>query len=224
MSTGNNLEEIYSNSIKILKDLIAFKTVSGENNTQLIDYCDNILNSLGAVSFRTYDEEEKRVNLFSTIKAKKENKFGSYEIREILRKIYNDKEKFISRGDNSGTHMKELSIWKELALEPEDFPETWYLETGSGQGATLMIANEIGAFTITDTATWYSFKNKGGSEIVGYDNKDLNIYAITTVNPEKCKNIKSSAVEKIVTFLKSNNGKNTISMFRLNSANAFFPI
>ena len=65
MSTGNNLEEIYSNSIKILKDLIAFKTVSGENNTQLIDYCDNILNSLGAVSFRTYDEEEKRVNLFS---------------------------------------------------------------------------------------------------------------------------------------------------------------
>ncbi len=71
MSTGNNLEEIYTNSIKILKDLIAFKTVSGENNTQLIDYCDNILNSLGAISFRTYDEEEKRVNLFSTIKAKK---------------------------------------------------------------------------------------------------------------------------------------------------------
>ena len=71
MSTGNNLEKIYTNSIKILKDLIAFKTVSGENNTQLIDYCDNILNSLGAVSFRTYDEEEKRVNLFSTIKAKK---------------------------------------------------------------------------------------------------------------------------------------------------------
>ena len=78
MSTGNNLEEIYSNSIKILKDLIAFKTVSGENNTQLIDYCDNILNSLGAVSFRTYDEEEKRVNLFSTIKAKEESKKKSH--------------------------------------------------------------------------------------------------------------------------------------------------
>ena len=73
MSTGNNLEEIYDNSIKILKDLIAFKTVSGENNTQLIDYCDNILNSLGAISFKTYDEEEKRVNLFATIKAKIES-------------------------------------------------------------------------------------------------------------------------------------------------------
>ena len=157
-------------------------------------------------------------------KAKTEKDIRGHEIREIMEKIYDKKEKFISRGDNSGTHMKELSLWKELALVPEEFPKTWYLETGSGQGATLMIAKELGAFTITDTATWYSFKNKGDSEIVGYDNKDLNTYAITTVNPEKCKNIKSSAVEKIVTFLKSNNGKNTISKFRLNNANAFFPI
>ena len=71
MSTGNNLEDIYNNSIKILKDLIAFKTVSGEDNNQLIDYCDDILSSLGASSFKTYDEEKKRVNLFSTLKAKK---------------------------------------------------------------------------------------------------------------------------------------------------------
>jgi len=73
MSTENNLQNLYDNSIKILTDLIAFKTVSGENNSSLIDYCDNILNSLGAESFRTYDDEEKRVNLFSTLKAKKEN-------------------------------------------------------------------------------------------------------------------------------------------------------
>ena len=157
-------------------------------------------------------------------KAKMEENFASLEIRDIMKIIYDRKEKFISRGDNSGTHMKELSLWKQLALVPEEFPKTWYLETGSGQGATLMIANELEAFTITDTATWYSFKNKGGSEIVGYDNKDLNTYAITTVNPEKCKNIKSSAVEKIVTFLKSDNGKNTISKFRLNNTKAFFPI
>ena len=73
MSTGNNLENIYVNSIEILKDLIAFKTVSGEDNNQLIDYCDKILSSLGAISFRTYDEEKKRVNLFSTLKAKKDS-------------------------------------------------------------------------------------------------------------------------------------------------------
>ncbi len=73
MSTENNLQTIYENSIKILTDLIAFKTISGENNSPLIDYCDNILNSLGAVSFRTYDDEKKRVNLFSTLKSKNEN-------------------------------------------------------------------------------------------------------------------------------------------------------
>ena len=73
MSTENNLQTIYENSIKILTDLIAFKTISGENNSPLIDYCDNILNSLGAVSFRTYDEEKKRVNLFSTLKSKNGN-------------------------------------------------------------------------------------------------------------------------------------------------------
>jgi len=70
MSTENNLQTIYENSIKILTDLIAFKTISGENNSLLIDYCDNILKSLGAESFRTYDDEKKRVNLFSTLKSK----------------------------------------------------------------------------------------------------------------------------------------------------------
>ena len=73
MSTENNLQNLYNNAIKILTDLIAFKTISGENNSPLIDYCDKILNSLGAESFRTYDDEKKRVNLFSTLKAKNEN-------------------------------------------------------------------------------------------------------------------------------------------------------
>tara|TARA_Y100000590_G_scaffold24129_1_gene27492 strand:- start:4006 stop:5193 length:1188 start_codon:yes stop_codon:yes gene_type:complete len=73
MSTENNLQSIYENSIKILTDLIAFKTISGENNSQLIDYCDSILNKLGAESFRTFDNEKKRVNLFSTLKSKNGN-------------------------------------------------------------------------------------------------------------------------------------------------------
>ena len=77
MSIGNNSETLYKNSIKILNDLIAFKTISGEDNSFLINYCDNILKSLGASSFRTYDDEKKRVNLFSTIKAKKKSKKSS---------------------------------------------------------------------------------------------------------------------------------------------------
>ena len=73
MSTENNIETLYENSIKILSDLIAFKTISGEDNSSLIDYCDKILKNLGADSFKTYDQEKKRVNLFATIKAKKSN-------------------------------------------------------------------------------------------------------------------------------------------------------
>ena len=70
MSTENNSELLFDNSVRILKDLIAFKTVSGQDNSSLIDYCDEILKKLGATSFRTYDNEKKRVNLFATLKAK----------------------------------------------------------------------------------------------------------------------------------------------------------
>ena len=73
MSTELNLEELYDNSIKILSDLIGFKTISGEDNNDLINYCEKYLNDLGATSFKTYDDEKKRVNLFATIKAKKSN-------------------------------------------------------------------------------------------------------------------------------------------------------
>jgi len=74
MSTENNLQSLYENSIKILADLIAFKTISGENNNALIDYCDNILKNLGATSFKTFDNEKKRANLFATLKSKKTNR------------------------------------------------------------------------------------------------------------------------------------------------------
>ena len=73
MSTENNINLLFKDSVKILTDLIAFKTVSGEDNNSLINYCDEILKKLGATSFKTFDEEKKRVNLFATLKAKKPN-------------------------------------------------------------------------------------------------------------------------------------------------------
>jgi len=73
MTTENNLQSLYENSIKILSDLISFKTISGEDNNQLINYCDKILKKLGATSFKTFDKDKKRVNLFATLKAKKPN-------------------------------------------------------------------------------------------------------------------------------------------------------
>ena len=73
MSTEINLEELYNNSVKILTDLIGFRTISGEDNSSLINYCEDYLHKLGATSFKTFDKEKKRVNLFATLKAKKTN-------------------------------------------------------------------------------------------------------------------------------------------------------
>ena len=73
MSTEINLEKLYKDSVKILSDLISFRTISGEDNSELINYCENLLNKVGATSFKTFDSEKKRVNLFATIKAKKTN-------------------------------------------------------------------------------------------------------------------------------------------------------
>ena len=73
MSTENNLDPIFKNSIKILTDLIAFKTISGEDNNSLINYCDDLLKKIGATSFKTYDKEKKRVNLFASLKSKKKS-------------------------------------------------------------------------------------------------------------------------------------------------------
>ena len=71
MSTENNIDDVFKNSLKILTDLIAFKTISGEDNNSLINYCDEILKKNGASSFKTYDKEKKRANLFSSLKSKK---------------------------------------------------------------------------------------------------------------------------------------------------------
>ena len=73
MSTEINLEKLYNNSIEILTDLIGFRTISGEDNNDLINYCETFLHKHGATSFKTFDNEKKRVNLFATIKAKKSN-------------------------------------------------------------------------------------------------------------------------------------------------------
>ena len=77
MSIDNNL---YEKSIKILTDLIGFKTVSGQDNSELINYCEKILNEIGATTFKVFDDDNKRVNLFGTLKAKKPTEKTNYII------------------------------------------------------------------------------------------------------------------------------------------------
>jgi len=103
---------------------------------------------------------------------------------DAFKVIYNTGEPFITRGDDSGTHKKELALWKFAALDPAD--QAWYIETGQGMGATLTIASEKGAYTLTDRATYLANKDKLQLEIlVEKDNSLLNVYHVITVDPAK---------------------------------------
>jgi tungstate transport system substrate-binding protein len=94
---------------------------------------------------------------------------------------------FVARADKSGTSTKELGIWKAAELDPATTKPAWYIETGQGMGASLTIASEKGAYTLTDRATYLANKDKLQLDILAEGEKALlNIYHVITVNPEKC--------------------------------------
>lgn len=98
--------------------------------------------------------------------------------------IYNTGAAFVSRGDDSGTHKKELDFWKKAGLEPSG--QAWYIETGQGMGASLIVASEKGAYILTDRATYLANKDNLSLEILlEGDNALLNVYHVITVNPDK---------------------------------------
>jgi len=98
-----------------------------------------------------------------------------------LKAIAQAKATFVSRGDNSGTHTLEKSLWKSAAIEPKG---AWYIEIGQGMGATLGIANERNAYTITDRGTYLAYgKRVNLPIIIEGDRPLLNIYSVMEVNP-----------------------------------------
>lgn len=111
---------------------------------------------------------------------------GDTEAIDAFKKIASSSSLFVSRGDQSGTNTKELSIWKSAGLDPAGKKPTWYIESGQGMGATLTIASEKQAYTLTDRATYLA--NKGNLQLdllVEKDSSLLNVYHVITVNPDK---------------------------------------
>jgi tungstate transport system substrate-binding protein len=104
---------------------------------------------------------------------------------EAFQKIAEAESTFVSRGDKSGTNTKELALWKSAGLDPATDKPAWYVESGQGMGATLTIASEKGAYTLTDRATYLANKDNLDLEImVEGDNALLNVYHVITVNQE----------------------------------------
>jgi len=111
---------------------------------------------------------------------------GDADSVDAFKKIATAGATFISRGDKSGTNTKELAIWKSAGLDPAGQKPAWYVESGQGMGATLTVASEKSAYTLTDRATYLANKaNLQLDILVEKDKSLLNVYHVITVNPDK---------------------------------------
>ena len=141
-----------------------------------------------------------------------------------LKEIYlNDDMIFISRGDDSGTHKKELELWNLINLNPSDFKKFKYLNVGQGMGNTLLITNEKFAYTLIDRSTWISFNTKKNLKIICESDPPLfNQYGLILVNPKINKNLNFTAAKLYINWLLSTDGKKLINSYRKNNSQLFF--
>lgn len=131
---------------------------------------------------------------------------------------------FASRGDNSGTHKKEMALWRMAGIDSAEASGTWYRETGSGMGATLNVAVGMGAYALTDRATWISFKNRADFQVLVEGGGELfNQYGVILVDPGKCPNVDSEAGRVFIDWLLSDEGQEVIGSYRLDGQQLFFP-
>ncbi|MDJ0789604.1 MAG: extracellular solute-binding protein [Myxococcota bacterium] len=141
-----------------------------------------------------------------------------------LRSIAAGDSLFLSRGDDSGTHKKELSLWAEAGIDPRPHSGGWYRETGSGQGATLNTAHGLQAYTLSDRGTWLRFASKGDlGVLVEGDEALFNPYGIILVNPERHAHVKADEAQAFIDWLLSDEGQRAIASFRIDGQQAFFP-
>jgi len=121
---------------------------------------------------------------------------------------------FISRGDDSGTHKAELALWKKAEFDPKAAAPVWYLESGQGMGATLTIASEKSAYTLTDRATYLANKSNLQLEILVEGDKSLlNVYHVITVNNEKWPEANYDGATALLKFMTQSSTQEVIGQF-----------
>ena len=147
---------------------------------------------------------------------------GADSATEALARIARAEATFASRGDDSGTHQRELSLWEGIA-DVAAASGSWYRETGSGMGATLNLAVGMGAYTLTDRATWLAFENRGDHIILNQGDPALiNQYGVIPVDPENCPNVNSEGAAAFTEWL-LNDGQAVIAEFESDGQQLFFP-
>src|SRR5512146_1371747 len=148
---------------------------------------------------------------------------GMKSAPDAFMKIVESGTSFVSRGDKSGTHTKELALWKKAGIEPAG--QKWYLEVGQGMEKTQRIADEKRAYTLTDRGTWLATKDKDKLDMIVVLEGDpalFNQYGVMAVNPEKAKTVKYKEAMEFVNWIISKEGQDTIASFRDRNGNALF--
>ncbi len=148
---------------------------------------------------------------------------GMRSAPDAFRRISESGSLFVSRGDKSGTHTKELSLWKKAGIEPAG--QKWYLEAGQGMEKTQRIADEKRAYTLTDRGTWLATKDKDKLDmtiVLEGDPSLFNQYGVMAVNPAKFKTAKYKEAMEFVSWVISKEGQAAIAAFRDKNGNPLF--
>ncbi|NOZ22780.1 MAG: solute-binding protein [Planctomycetes bacterium] len=146
---------------------------------------------------------------------------GEKDAAAALKKIADGEAVFVSRGDRSGTYVKELSLWQAAGIEPKG---GWYLEVGQGMGATITMANEKQGYTLADRATYLAFRDKIDLRIVCEGDERLyNPYGIIAVNPAKYPHVKYMQAMMLIAWVTSSEGQKIIGEFKKEESVLFYP-
>ena len=149
---------------------------------------------------------------------------GIKQAPDALKKIAEAQASFASRADDSGTHKAELKLWQQAGVNPKASSGSWYLETGSGMGATLNTAVGKQAYALTDRGTWLAFANKDDFKVlVEGDDKLFNQYGVILVNPAKHPNVKAKEGQAFIDWLTGPEGQAAIASYKIDGQQLFFP-
>ncbi len=144
-----------------------------------------------------------------------------------LQTIKDKNAKFFSRGDNSGTNKKELSLWKNANVDAKS-ASSWYVQTGQGMLRTINMASEKGGYTMTDRGTWIKYMSQKGDAntmkvVVEGDKSLFNQYSVVSINKDKCSNVQPKLAKKFTNWVVSPATQKVIADFRLLGQALFIP-
>ncbi len=142
-------------------------------------------------------------------------------VGDSLKKIMEIQSRFVSRGDDSGTHKKEMELWQLAGSVPKG---SWYIKAGQGMGAVIKMADEMNAYTLSDRGTYIAFQDKVELVVLYEQSPPLfNPYHIMAVNPEKHPNVNYALTTQYIEFVTGSEGQSIIKEFKLKSEQLFYP-